>query len=140
MDRLLRESALQRGITTASVDRLGDRFQLYVFPNVQLNFGAFELEIFRHRPHPDDPRRCFFDEQKYRRVAPGSQAPSRKHVTHDPSSPPSDSALGQDFAIVNDLQKGLGSPGLSELRLGPLEEAIGLMHRGLTLFVGGPTC
>ena len=41
--------------------QLTDDFHYTIFPNVTLNIFGRSAWLFRHRPHPTDPNRMFFD-------------------------------------------------------------------------------
>lgn len=42
--------------------RIGANTLVQIFPNVQINLHPQQALVFRHRPHPTDPGRCFFDQ------------------------------------------------------------------------------
>lgn len=118
--------------------QLLDKHQLYVFPNVQLNFTARALEIYRHRPHPTDPQLMYFDEQAYERPRPGAPArppPERRKIRHGDA--PLGPVMGADVDLLPVLQRGMASAGFRELLLCPQEAAIDTMHRGLDHYLFG---
>ena len=41
--------------------QLVDDFHYTLFPNITFNIHARFVWVFRHRPHPDDPNKMFFD-------------------------------------------------------------------------------
>lgn len=43
-------------------DELIDSHQFFAFPNAHIDFhGGNRFSVFRYRPHPSDPERCFYD-------------------------------------------------------------------------------
>jgi nitrite reductase/ring-hydroxylating ferredoxin subunit len=104
----------------------GVREQLFVFPNVQLMFDDDALQVYRHRPHVTDPARAWFDEERYQ-VGGVSRAVRELSFGETSMGPVTDA----DLAMLPRLQRGLASGGAGPLRLGPLEEPIALMHRGI---------
>ena len=118
-----------------------DKQQVYVFPNVQLNLTAAGLELYRHRPHPTDPGRMFFDEQAYARAAPGAAAraePTRRRIRHGEAS--LGPVMGADVDLLPGLQRGMASRGFRGLYLGADEACIENMHRALDAYLEGDGC
>src|SRR5262249_51804490 len=72
--RAFRERAARQGIELSlrSDDELARKEQIHIFPNVQMNFLPLSLELYRHRPHPTDPSRCWFDELTFERHRGGA--------------------------------------------------------------------
>ena len=121
-----------------SAEQLLDKHQLYVFPNVQLNFTLRTLEIYRHRPHPLDPQITLFDEQAYERARPGAALrppPARRRFRHGEA--PLGPVMGADVDLLPVLQRGMASRGFSELLLSDPEAAIDTMHQGLDHYLFG---
>ena len=42
-------------------DQLSDVWQYNLFPNVMFSFTPEHCWVLRHRPHPTDPAKCYFD-------------------------------------------------------------------------------
>lgn len=110
----------------------GEKVQLYVFPNVQLNFSEDALELYRHFPAPKDPERAWFEEHRYSRR--GAREPRRLVLEQD--SRELGEVLGRDIAMLSPLQRGLASRGFAGLLLGPGEASISNMHRTLDRYLG----
>ncbi len=119
-------------------DGLVDKHQLCLFPNTQLNFTAFGLELYRHRPHPDDPARCLFDEQAYTRLARHAASTARlpERVTFRHGERGLGPVMSKDVDILPLLQRGMRSRGFTSPLLVRGEEAIANLHRALELFMG----
>jgi len=117
--------------------QLLDKHQLYVFPNVQLNFTARTLELYRHRPHPTDPQIMFFDEQAYDRSSRSAARPLPAHRRIRHGEAPLGPIMGADVDLLPTLQRGMASRGLRDLVLTEQEAAIDTMHRGLDHYLFG---
>lgn len=112
--------------------------QVQLFPNVQLNFTPLGLELYRHRPHPVDPGRCWFDELTF--VRPGSKvlpAPTRHRFVHGQRD--LGPVMGADVDLLPRLQAGMRSKFFTSLRLTPREASIANLHRELERLVGKET-
>lgn len=115
-------------------DQLVDKHQVYVFPNVQLNFSAFTLELYRHRP-VDDPERCLFDEFAFER--PGlspARGHRRRRFRH--GEQPLGAVMGADVDLLPGLQRGMRSEGFRGLYLSRGEGCIANMHAALDAYLG----
>lgn len=108
-------------------DDLTRKQQIHVFPNVQLNLLPFSLELYRHRPHPTDPGRCWFDDQSFVRPVHGPPPTPRRrkfrHGEHDLGP-----VMGADLDLLPRLQAGMNSRGFTGLRLTAAEPGIAHMH------------
>lgn len=137
--RAVREGALRDGIDLSPLtdDQLVDKHQLYLFPNVQLNFTARSLELYRHRPHPRDPERCYFDEQRFDRVAPGTAREPAPRRAFRHGEQPLGPVMAADVDLLPSLQAGLRSSGFPGLLLTEQEDAITHMHEELDRWLGG---
>ncbi len=111
----------------------GTKHQIYVFPNVQLNFSDDTMELYRHRPHPSLPERMFFDEESHQRGAPRGQ-PERQRFRHGEKS--LGPVMGRDVDLLPLLQRGMRSRGFAGLALTSEESAIGNMHRAIDHYLG----
>jgi len=121
-----------RGFTD---DDLTHKHQVHVFPNVQLNFLPFSLELYRHRPHPTDPNRCWFDELSFmhpeQSPPPTPRRRQFRHGEHDLGP-----VMGADVDLLPRLQAGMNSRGFTELRLTAHEPGIAHMHAVLERWLG----
>lgn len=127
--RAFRERAAREGLdlSARSDDELARKEQIHVFPNVQMNFLPFSLELYRHRPHPTDPSRSWFDELTFeRRPAGAARAPQRRRFRHGEQD--LGPVMGADVDILHRLQAGMRSRGFRALRLTEGELAIAHMH------------
>jgi phenylpropionate dioxygenase-like ring-hydroxylating dioxygenase large terminal subunit len=127
--RAFRERAAREGLDLSawSDDELARKEQIHVFPNVQMNFLPFSLELYRHRPHPTDPSRCYFDELTFeRRPAGAAKEPKRRRIRHGEQD--LGPVMGADVDILPRLQAGMRSRGFRTLRLTEGELAIAHMH------------
>jgi phenylpropionate dioxygenase-like ring-hydroxylating dioxygenase large terminal subunit len=111
--------------------------QFHVFPNVQLNFTATRLEVYRHRPLGDDPRATLFDDQSYELLAPGAPRRPRsfRRIKHGEGS--LGAVMGADVDLLPLLTRGMASRGFAGLRLGPRETCIAHLHRVLDGYLFG---
>ena len=106
------------------------KVQLFLFPNVALNFTGAELEVYRHRPHRKDPARMSFDELRY---GPGSRSrPQRERLER--AGAVVGKALFEDLAIAPRIQTG----DVGAFRLTPLEASIAHFHATLDHYMGVP--
>ena len=112
-----------------------------LFPNITLNISVNHFWLFRHRPHPTDPERMFWDFQEYRRIAPGGERPPRPpHVEAkwgDGHEKKIHLALFQDGNAAPPQQRGLGSRGFRGLHLAHQERRIRHFHAILSGYVAG---
>jgi|GEM_PF-1400372 len=112
--------------------RQGDmKVQVYLFPNVQLNFGGDTLELYRHRPHRSLPEQMYFDEETYRRGAVG--VPERRRFRHGAEA--LGPVMGRDVDLLPLLHRGMRSQGFANLQLTVEEAAITNMHRAIDLYL-----
>lgn len=124
-------------LSPLSDEALAEKRQFHVFPNVQLNFTPFGLEVYRHRPSRTDPARCFFDELRYGRAIPGQRrAPLRRSVAHGEAD--LGPVMSADVNILPGLQRGQSSSYFRELLLTPAESPIAHLHDVLDSYVSRP--
>lgn len=111
-----------------------------LFPNITLNISTGHFWLFRHRPHPTDPERMYWDFQEYRRIAPGGERPPRpEHVDAiwgDGHEQKIHLALLQDGNAAPPQQRGLASRGFRGLHLARQERRIRHFHAVLGRLVG----
>lgn len=139
--RAIRARAAADGVDLSRLgdEQLVDKHQVYVFPNVQLNFFPRRLEVYRHRPHPVDPAITFFDEQAYE--LPPASAPARprpRRARFRAGEQPMGPVMGADVALLPGLQRGVESRGFRGLLLGAEEAAIANMHAALDRCLDDP--
>lgn len=113
-----------------------------LFPNVTLNISAGHFWLFRHRPHPTDPEKMYWDFQEWRRLAPDGERPPRpEHVDAvwgDGREQKLHLALLQDGNQAAPQQRGLASRGFRGLHLAHQERRIRHFHAVLGHYVGIP--
>ena len=122
-------------------EQLTDDFHYFVFPNVTLNISADHFWWFRHRPHPTDPNKMFWDYQQWVRLPAGTPPPERPETVHcafgDGAEQDLHLALRQDAAAAEPLQRGMRSQGLGQLYLADQERRLANFHRVLQSYIEG---
>jgi phenylpropionate dioxygenase-like ring-hydroxylating dioxygenase large terminal subunit len=120
-------------------DQLTDDYHYLIFPNLSLNVHADDFWIFRHRPHPTDPDRMFYDIMTYELVPEGLEWPERAaHGTWKHGEKSIGTVLDQDAANLPGVQAGMHSKGFSGLWIGNQELRIRHFHKVLDDYVYGP--
>ena len=118
-------------------DQLTDDYHYLIFPNITLNTHADDLMLFRHRPHPTDPDRMFFDLQNFRLLKTGEERPKRpEHRQFKHCEKSLGLVLDQDAYNLPGVQAGMHSAGFPGLWLGSQELRIRHFHHVLERFVG----
>jgi hypothetical protein len=132
----VRKRAAEEEIDLAALApaQLVEKHQVHVFPNVQLNFTALELEIYRHRPHASEPGQMLFDEQLFQRNGRRPLRPTRRRFKH--GEQPVGPVIGADIDLLPALQRGMESRGLEALELTAGESCIAHMHDELARRIG----
>ena len=122
-------------------EQMVDDFHYTLFPNVTLNIHSRFTWIFRHRPHPDDPNRMFFDFWQIVRAPAGSvprPEPTRlcardgATLAHVPGG----DVLDQDLYNLPRIQAGMRSAAFPGLHLSNQEIRIRHFHDVLARMVG----
>ncbi len=112
-----------------------------IFPNLTLNISPGHFWFFRHRPHPDDPNRMFWDFQEYRRVPAGAPRPPRPEALRarwgDGHEQRLHLALRQDGDACPAVQRGMRSRGFAGPTLAHQERRIRHFHRVLSDYLEG---
>lgn len=136
-------------------DQLAADFHYNVFPNVTFNLFGEQMWLFRHRPHPTDPDRMYFDRMVFNRVPTGEVKASTAAGAVDmfleleegtiEGRPPhrfykygersSGLLLDQDASCLETVQKGLHSRGCKGMWIGNQERRIRNFHRVLDEYV-----
>jgi hypothetical protein len=121
--------------------QLIDDFHYSIFPNVTLNIFGRSAWLFRHRPHPSDPDRMYFDFFNLLR-APAADIPRPENVkavaTDDLVLEPvggGGELLAQDTYNLPRIQQGMHSAGFRGLHLGDQEIRIRHFHHVLDRYV-----
>jgi nitrite reductase/ring-hydroxylating ferredoxin subunit len=110
------------------------------FPNITFNISPGHFWLFRHRPHPTDPNRMFWDYYNYDRIPRGASPPPRPPHRHavwgDGQEKELHLALRQDGDAAAPIQAGMHSRGFKGLHLAAQERRIRLFHKVLGDYVG----
>ena len=106
-----------------------------IFPNITLNISPGHFWLFRHRPHPRDPHRMFWDFQEYQRIPRGAEPGERPEHVRSKWGEGKESALHlalrQDGDAAGPLQQGMRSRGFQGLVLAHQERRIRHFHANL---------
>jgi phenylpropionate dioxygenase-like ring-hydroxylating dioxygenase large terminal subunit len=123
-------------------DQLNDDFHYTVFPNITFNAHAQFVWVFRHRPHPSDPQRMFFDFLNL--VRAGNQnIPRGEHSQHVLTNDfslakqglPGGDLLDEDMYNLPRIQQGMNSAAFTGLHLGAQEIRIRHFHETLNQYL-----
>jgi phenylpropionate dioxygenase-like ring-hydroxylating dioxygenase large terminal subunit len=113
-----------------------DDYHYTIFPNVTLNVHGRGFWLFRHRPHPTDPNRMYFDFQDYLRW-PASLGPRTRpaHRTDVEGGTSLGIVLDQDLYNLPRVQAGMQSRAFEGLVLNSQERRIRHFHRTLESYL-----
>jgi phenylpropionate dioxygenase-like ring-hydroxylating dioxygenase large terminal subunit len=133
--------ALGADFSELSDAQLADDYHYSIFPNVTFNSFGRSAWLFRHRPHPSDPDRMYFDFFNLLR-APAAQIPRPDHrelvcsdeLVLEPVGGGGE-LLAQDTYNLPRIQRGMHSSGFRGLHLGDQELRIRHFHRVLEQYV-----
>ena len=121
--------------------QLVDDFHYSIFPNLTFNIFGRSAWLFRHRPHPKDPDRMFFDFFNLLRWPDADipRAPHEHHISRDdlllePLGGGGE-LLAQDTYNLPRIQRGMHSSGFAGLHLGDQEIRIRHFHSVLDRYV-----
>jgi phenylpropionate dioxygenase-like ring-hydroxylating dioxygenase large terminal subunit len=140
----MRELAPQIGFDYSDLqdDQLWLDVHYTIFPNITLNISPDHFWWFRHRPHPTDPNRMYWDFHEYRRVPAGQPVPERPEHLHavwgDGTEQKLHLALQQDGWAAPPLQRGIRSQGYQGLWLAHQERRIRHFHHVLDGYLARP--
>ncbi|MFP8873964.1 MAG: RHO alpha subunit C-terminal catalytic domain-containing protein, partial [Myxococcota bacterium] len=131
------------GVDFSELDdaQLVDDFHYSIFPNTTLNIFGRSAWLFRHRPHPGDPDKMFFDFINLIRL-PNAELPRPAHEFHvsrdDLVLQPfggGGELLAQDTYNLPRIQQGMHSSAFHGLHLGDQELRIRHFHAVLDRYV-----
>ena len=109
-----------------------------MFPNVTTNTHSDDLMLFRHRPHPEDPNKMFFDIWMFELIPEGEEWPPLPK--HDFRPEGSSRSLGmvidQDASNLATVQQGMNSAGFNGLWLSDQELRLRHFHKTISEYVG----
>jgi phenylpropionate dioxygenase-like ring-hydroxylating dioxygenase large terminal subunit len=123
-------------------EQLVDDFHYTIFPNLTLNIHSRFTWVFRHRPHPDDPNKMFFDFFNLVR-APAHRIPRPPHEHHrladgySFASVPGGEVFDQDMYNLPRIQAGMRSARYVGLHLSDQELRIRHFHHTLESYLSG---
>ena len=129
-------------------DQLTADYHYNIFPNVTFNLFGEQMWMFRHRPHPTNPDKMYFDRMIFNRVPKGDETagtnagavdlfvelgdstiegrPEHQFYRHGEKS--SGLLLDQDASCLAGVQKGLHSRGIKGLWISHHERRIRNFH------------
>ena len=110
---------------------LTDDLHVMCFPNTQFNVFAENLLIFRHRPHPDDVNKSFYDVIYLSHVPEGKKPPLPDYAFSKASETDLGLALNQDASNVWSVQRGMQSQSTDGVYLSELEARVRHFHKVL---------
>lgn len=122
-------------------DQLTDDYNYLVFPNVTLNTHADNLMLFRHRPHPTDPNKMYFDVWTFE--LPGKQDENAKpyrrprHQFFRAGQKSLGLVVNQDASNLPSVQRGMQSAGYKGLWLNEQEVRIRHFHKVIDDYISG---
>ncbi len=109
------------------------------FPNITFNISPGHFWLFRHRPHPTDPNKMYWDFMNYDRIPRDAEPPPRpvhrNAVWGDGQEKELHLALRQDGDSAGPIQAGMQSRGFKGLHLATQERRIRLFHKVLGEYV-----
>lgn len=117
-----------------------DDFHYTVFPNLTFNVHSMFVWIFRHRPHPTDPNKMYFDFLNLLNT-PAQDVPRPRHERRcageggDLSHIPGGEILDEDLYNLPRIQAGMQSSAFEALYLGDQEIRIRHFHDTLMRYI-----
>jgi len=129
-------------------DQLTADYHYNVFPNITFNLFGEQMWMFRHRPHPTDPDKMYFDRMIFNRVPKGEAKTGTnagavdlfvelgdasvdgrpEHNFYRYGEQSSGLLLDQDASCLAGVQKGLHSRGMTGLWISHHERRIRNFH------------
>jgi phenylpropionate dioxygenase-like ring-hydroxylating dioxygenase large terminal subunit len=124
-------------VTRLTDAQMIDDHHVTIFPNVTFNLHARGFWLFRHRPHPTDPNRMYFDFQDWQRWSDAlGPRPARPTLRHDTAGGTSlGIVLDQDLYNLPRVQAGMRSRAFEGLLLSSQEVRIRHFHDVLDRYV-----
>lgn len=136
-------------------DQLTADYHYNVFPNITFNLFGEQMWMFRHRPHPTDPNKMYFDRMIFNRVPKGevkasanagavdlfvelgdAQVEGRpEHQFYRYGERSSGLLLDQDASCLEGVQKGLHSRGMKGFWISHHERRIRNFHHWWEAYV-----
>jgi phenylpropionate dioxygenase-like ring-hydroxylating dioxygenase large terminal subunit len=144
MARAIREvqgPAMGVDFSELSDDQLTDDYHYSIFPNITLNIFGRSTWLFRHRPHPSNPDKMYFDFFNLLRMPDAEiPRPDNQHLvcTDELVLEPvggGGELLAQDTYNLPRVQAGMHSSGFQGLHLGEQEIRIRHFHSVLERYI-----
>ena len=131
IQKYLRENPQGRDFSGLNNDQLTDDYNYLVFPNVTFNTHADHLMLFRHRPHPTDPNKMYFDEWMLEYIVDEDEMPEYRpqHKFYKHGEASLGMVVDQDGYNLPRVQQGMHSAAFDGLWLGDLEVRIRHFHK-----------
>jgi len=137
-------------------DQLTADYHYNVFPNITFNLFGEQMWMFRHRPHPSDPNKMYFDRMIFNRVPKGDVQASAnagavdmfvelgdeavdgrpEHQFYKYGEQSSGLLLDQDASCLEGVQKGLHSRGMKGFWISHHERRIRNFHQWYEKYLG----
>ena len=137
-------------------DQLTADYHYNIFPNVTFNLFGEQVWMFRHRPHPTDPDKMYFDRMIFNRVPKGDVTAGAnagavdmfvelgdatvegrpEHQFYRYGEQSSGLLLDQDASCLAGVQKGLHSRGMEGLWISHHERRIRNFHYWWEKYMG----
>ncbi len=153
-----REQSKETGLDFSKLhdDQLTADFHYNIFPNVTFNLFGEQMWMFRHRPHPTDPDKMYFDRMVFNRVPEGEAGANTaagavdmfleldegnvegrpEHQFYKYGERSSGLLLDQDASCLAGVQKGLHSKGCKGLWISHHERRIRNFHKTWETYLG----
>jgi phenylpropionate dioxygenase-like ring-hydroxylating dioxygenase large terminal subunit len=112
-----------------SDSELTDNLHVMCFPNIQINVFAESALLFRHRPHPTDVNKSYYDVMFLAHRPDGERPPLPQHTFSRASETDLGLALNQDKDNVWSIQAGMRSRSTSGVYLSEQEARIRHFHK-----------
>ena len=142
--------------TNLTDDQLTADYHYNVFPNITFNLFGEQMWMFRHRPHPTDPDKMYFDRMIFNRVPTGKVSASAnagavdmfvelgdtqvegrpEHSFYRYGEKSSGLLLDQDASCLAGVQKGLHSRGMKGFWISHHERRIRNFHHWWEKYMG----
>ena len=138
-------------------DQLTADYHYNIFPNITFNLFGEQMWMFRHRPHPTDPDKMYFDRMIFNRVPKGEVSTSGnagavdlfvelgdevvdgrpEHNFYRYGEQSSGLLLDQDASCLAGVQKGLHSRGMKGFWISHHERRIRNFHHWWEKYMSG---
>jgi phenylpropionate dioxygenase-like ring-hydroxylating dioxygenase large terminal subunit len=132
--------ALGSDFSRLNESQMCDDFHYTVFPNLTFNIHSMFVWIFRHRPHPIDPNKMYFDFFNLLNT-PSQDVPRPQHEFHRVAdgfrmtNVPGGEILDEDMYNLPRIQAGMRSRAFEGLQLGSQEVRIRHFHQTLMRYL-----